>query len=283
MNHSKFINNTNILDKAQKDLLFDTFDPRTLSLVAQEDKNAYLLFNVRDTEVWVLCNNDFRFKNEKGEQYAGTYEDFMHNFFNYYNNDISVIAEKLYMKPDEVLEKLTNIINTDDNSYGILELFDKGFNFVPMKKLLARSEITNDNLQKEDGSLFRPEELDILNRTFYYEELKGIKNADDDAYLVFNKDCSKVWLVSYSKSDFSFDNPKSVVKDDQGFMLQQICDSDYDLKVLAENVYMFPKEFTCSLMQAIVDATSYSRLSYSTVFNCTDVSFKIARSDCENE
>lgn len=283
MNHSKLINNTNILHKAQKDLLFNTFDPRTLTLVAQEDRNAYLLFNAEDTEVWVLCVNDYRFKNEKGEQYAGTYEDFIHKFFNHYNNDISVIAEKLYMKPDEVLEKLTNIINTDDNSHGIFDIFDKGFTFIPMKKLLAKSGITNDNLQKEDGSLFRPEELDILNRTFYYEELRDIKNDDDDAYLVFNKDCSKVWLVSYSKSNFSFDNPKSVVRDDQDFMLHQICDSDYDLKVLAKNVLMFPKEFTCSLMQAIVDATSYSRLSYSTVFNCKDVSFKIAKSDCKNE
>lgn len=283
MNHSEFINNTNILNKVQKDLLFDTFDPRTLNLVAQEDRYAYLLFNAADTEVWVLCVNDFRFKNEKGEQYAGTYEDFIHNFFNHYNNDISVIAEKLYMKPDEVLEKLTNIINTDDNSHVIFELFDKGFTFIPVKKLLAKSKITNDNLQKEDGSLFRPEELDILNRTFYYEELMDVKNDDDDAYLVFNKDCSKVWLVSDIKSNFSFDNPKSVLGDEQDFMLQQICDSDYDLKVLAKNVPMSPKEFTCRLMQAVVDATSYSRLSYSTVFNCKDVSFKIARSDCENE
>ena len=35
-------------------------------------------------------------------------------------------------------------------------------------------------------------------------------------------------------------------------------------------------------MQAIVDATSYSRLSYS-LFNCKDVSFEITKSDCENE
>ena len=281
MNHSKFINNTNILDKAQKDLLFDTFDPRTLSLVAK-DKNAYLLFNVEDTEVWILCAEDWKFKHTGDEQYAGTYKDFIRKFFNHYNNDIFVIAEKLYMKPDEVLEKLTNIINIKDNLHSIVKLFDKGFTFIPMKKLLARNEINNDNLLKEDGSLFRPEELDILNRTFSYEELRDIKNNDDDAYLVFKEDCSKVWLVSYSKNDVTFDNPKSVVRDDQGFILQQICDSDYDLKFLAENVLMFPREFTCNLMQVIVDATSYSRLSYS-LLNCKDVSFEIARNDCENE
>lgn len=152
-----------------------------------------------------------------------------------------------------------------------------------MEKFPARNKITNDNLQKEDGSLFRPTELYILNRTFCYEELRDIKNDDDDAYLVFKKNCSKVWLVSCSKHDFKFDNPKSVVRNAENFILQQICDSDYDLKVLAKNVLLFPKEFTCYLMQAIVDAKSCSRLSYPELFNCKDISFKLAKSDSENE